>query len=60
MEKVFKDFEGDELRVQVTSCIWIDTDKSTLVFHAKTAKEIAEFILNAIAEKEKIGGLVDL
>ena len=57
--KTFKDFEGDELNIQVTSVVFIDVSKTSLVYTHKEAKELAEWLLKTIAEKENQGITVD-
>jgi hypothetical protein len=60
MKKIFKDFEGDELNISVTSVVFIDAAKSSLVFDAKSAKALAEWLLQAVNEKINNGSAVGL
>lgn len=53
--KEFKDFEGDRLTIQITSCVFIDAEKHSLVFSHDKAIEFAEYIIKECNSKKEQG-----
>lgn len=57
--RVFKDFEGDELNVTITSAMFIEATSHSTAYSHQEAIELANWILKTVEEKKKAGITID-